>query len=83
MKYGRGKSSSVIVARKPVNKAEPKRLLWRSLKCGPEPTHALDSVPGILVLASIHRAAKLDCQYPRWEPRAGKPQVRVCAGGAR
>jgi hypothetical protein len=25
----------------------------------------------------------LDCQYPRWEPYAGKLQVRVCAGGAR
>ena len=25
----------------------------------------------------------LDCQYPRWEPYAGKLQVRNCAGGAR
>jgi hypothetical protein len=22
-------------------------------------------------------------RYPRWEPYAGKPQVRICAGGAR
>jgi hypothetical protein len=22
-------------------------------------------------------------QYPRWEPYAGKPHVRICAGGAR
>jgi hypothetical protein len=32
---------------------------------------------------SIRQAAMLDCQYPRWEPYAGKLHVRVCAGGAR
>ena len=36
-----------------------------------------------LALVSIRQAAMLDCQYPRWEPYAGKPHVRVCAGGAR
>ena len=30
MMYGRGKSSPVIVVRKPANNAEPTRLLWRS-----------------------------------------------------
>ena len=30
MMYGRGKSSPVIVVRKPQNNAEPTRLLWRS-----------------------------------------------------
>jgi hypothetical protein len=34
-------------------------------------------------LVSIPQAAMLDCQYPRWEPYAGKLQVRNCAGGAR
>ena len=37
----------------------------------------------VLALASIRQAAMLDCQYPRWEPYAGKLHVRVCAGGAR
>src|SRR6516162_7252635 len=37
----------------------------------------------VLALASIRQAARLDCQYPRWEPYAEKLHVRVCAGGAR
>jgi hypothetical protein len=35
-----------------------------------------------LALASIRQAALPDRLYPRWEPDAGKPHVRVCAGGA-
>jgi hypothetical protein len=48
--------------------------------------HVPDSEPGTRALgwlASIRQAAMLDCQNPRWEPYAGKLQVRVWAGGAR
>ena len=47
-------------------------------ECGPASTHRTQCrTRVVLVLASIHQAAKLDCQYPRWEPYAGKLQVRV------
>src|SRR5580704_6396671 len=36
-----------------------------------------------LALASIGQATLPDRHYPRWEPDAGKPHVRICAGGAR
>jgi hypothetical protein len=51
-------------------------------KCGPA-KHALDSAPDSRVTgAGTHTATacRLD---PRWEPYAGKPHVRFCAGGAR
>jgi hypothetical protein len=28
-------------------------------------------------------AIALAVTYPRWEPDAGKPHVRICAGGVR
>jgi hypothetical protein len=36
-------------------------------------------------LDRVRTAARspLVAQHPRWEPYAGKPQVRICAGGAR
>jgi hypothetical protein len=35
-------------------------------------------------VAAFQRALKLLCRsYPRWEPYAGKPHVRICAGGVR
>jgi hypothetical protein len=36
-----------------------------------------------LALARIRQAALPERLYPRWEPDAGKPHVRICAGGAR
>ena len=29
----------------------------------------------------VRTAARLCRHYPRWEPDAGKPHVRICAGG--
>jgi hypothetical protein len=36
-----------------------------------------------LALASIRQAGLPARLYPRWEPDAGKPHVRFCAGGVR
>ena len=98
MMHGRGKSSPVIVARKPANKADPETVSAaesverRTGAEGNADQPATNRTQGrarvaasglALALASIRQAAMLDCQYPRWEPYAGKLQVRVCAGGAR
>ena len=96
MMHGRGKSSPVIVARKPANKADPETVSAAELverRTGAEGNAdqpATNRTQGRarvaaseLALTSIRQAAMLDCQYPRWEPYAGKLHVRVCAGGAR
>src|SRR6516164_4754404 len=93
MMYGRGKSSPVIVAGKPANKAQPdlvtaaesveRRAGAKGTANQPARTGLSAGSRVVLALASIRRAARLDCQYPRWEPYAGKLHVRVCAGGAR
>src|SRR6516165_1852507 len=77
MMYGRGKSSPVIVAGKPANKAEPNTVAAAESverRAGAkgnanQPTRSGLSA-GLRVLsalASIRPAARLDCQYPRWE----------------
>ena len=93
MMYGRGKSSPVIVAGKPANKAQPdsvtaaesveRRAGAKGNANQPARTGLSAGSRVVLALASIRQAAMLDCQYPRWEPYAGKLHVRVCAGGAR
>src|SRR6516164_8688418 len=98
MMQERGKSSPVIVAGKPANKAQPETVTAaesverRAGAKGNADQPATNrtqgrervAAPGLaLALASIRQATMLDCQYPRWEPYAGKLQVRVCAGGAR
>src|SRR5438132_174017 len=93
MMHGRGKSNPVIVAGKPANKADPdsvsaaesvERRAGAKGNANQHATHRTQCwARAALVLASIRQAARLDCQYPRWEPYAGKPHVRVCAGGAR
>ena len=100
MMHGCGKSSPVIVAGKPANKAQPETVTAaesaerRTGAKGNADQPATNrtqcrarvAASGLglaLALASIRQAAMLDCQYPRWEPYAGKLQVRVCAGGAR
>jgi hypothetical protein len=98
MMHGCGKSSPVIVAGKPANKAQPETVTAaesverRTGAKGNADQPATNRTQGrahvaasglALALASIRQAAMLDCQYPRWEPYAGKLHVRVCAGGAR
>src|SRR6266704_1424818 len=45
--------------------------------------HAPGSVPGTRGTGAGSRTVRNRRGYPRWEPYAGKLQVRICAGGAR
>src|SRR3974390_2592603 len=92
MMHGRGKSSPVIVARKPANKADPETVSAAESmerRAGAEGSANQHARTGLRAgyawswWGSIRKAAMLDCQNPRREPYAGKLQVRVWAGGAR
>ena len=75
MMYGRGKSSPVIVAGKPANKAQPdsvtaaesveRRAGAKGNANQPARTGLSAGSRVVLALASIRQAARLDCQYPR------------------
>jgi hypothetical protein len=87
MMYGHEKSDPAIVAGKPANKAERSAAELVEPRAGTEGnasqqrtrrTQRRISVPS----AGAHTAS--NCRLdPRWEPYAGKPHVRICAGGAR
>ena len=86
MMHGRGKSSPVIVARKPANKADPETVSAAESverRAGAEGNASQHARTGLRAghawpwLASMRQAAMLDCQNPRREPYAGKLQVRV------
>jgi len=97
MMHGHEKSDLVIVAMKPANKAKEAHCggVCRGERsgaggakggdqgeCGPA-KHVPGAEPGKRVTgAGAHTATacRLD---PRWEPYAGKPHVRICAGGVR
>jgi hypothetical protein len=98
MMHGHEKSDSVIVVMKPANKAgqrvaEPSAAEPNAA----EPVERRAGTKGNVLQQSTHRtqrrvrvsqaldrirhyACRLD---PRWEPYAGKPHVRICAGGVR
>ena len=98
MMHGHEKSDSVIVAAKPANKAEqpaPERSAAKLTAA--EPVERRAGTEGNADQQSTHRtqsraSVSQDLErirqvfavtYPRWEPYAGKPHVRICAGGAR
>jgi hypothetical protein len=88
MMYGHEKSDPAIVAGKPTNKAERSAAELVEPRVGTKGnarqlgtcwTQSRLSVPhGV----GSHTATYCR-QHPRWEPYAGKPHVRICAGGAR
>src|SRR3974377_1430454 len=91
MRHGRGKSSPVIVARKPANKADPETVSAaesEERRAGAEGNARQHAPTGLRAghaspwVGSVRKAAMLDCQNPRREPYAGKLHVRVWAGGA-
>ncbi len=97
MMHGPEKSDLAIVAGKSANKVAPRCGAIRGGasrsgvdgakggdqgECGPA-KHALDSAPGSRVTGAGTHAATACRLDPRWEPYAGKPHVRFCAGGAR
>ena len=91
MMYGCGKSDEAIVAGKPTNRVERsttepvERRAEAKGKAHQQSTHRAQNRGRVSqALARIRRiAAAMRRPDPRWEPYAGKPHVRICAGGAR
>src|SRR5712675_1740468 len=98
MMNGPEKSDPAIVAMKPTNKAgqpaaersaaepnaaEPvERRAGTKGNAGQSSTRWTQSRISVTQGVSSHTATYCR-RYPRWEPYAGKPHVRICAGGAR
>ncbi len=87
MMHEREKSGLAVVAMKPTNKAERSaaelgepRAGGRG-ECGPA-QHGPGTEPGNRVTGVGTHTASFAAKHPRWEPYAGKPLVRFCAGGA-
>ena len=86
MMNGRGESDSAIVAGKPTNKAEQsaaepvERRAGAKGNAGQQSTRRAQS--RVSVSQALERIRQVRRQHPRWEPYAGKPHVRFCAGGA-
>src|SRR5579863_1977709 len=86
MMYGHEKSDSVIVALKLTNKTERSAAELVERRAGTEGNvgqmkHVLDSVPAKRVTGVGSHTATFRRRYPRWEPYAGKPHVRIWTGG--
>ena len=86
MMDGPEKSDSVGVAVKPMNKAERSvaELVEPRAKAkgntGQHGTYRAQNRARVShALVRVRRRSPFD---PRWEPYAGKPHVRICAGGA-
>ena len=85
MMHGYEKSDPVIVAVKPANKAganaaesvEPRT----GTKGNAGQQSTLRTQSRINVSQALERIRKVAVTHPRWEPYAGKPHVRICAGG--
>ena len=93
MMHGLEKSDPVIVAGKLTNKAERsaaelvERRAGTKGNAGQQSTRQTQSWARVSqALARIRQVEPSDrfaVTHPRWEPYAGKPHVRICAGGAR
>ena len=90
MMHEREKPDPAVVAVKPVNNAERSAAESVEPRAGAagnvsqQSTHrAQNRVCVSQALERIRQAANTLCRHhPRWEPYAGKPHVRFCAGGA-
>ncbi len=96
MMHGTEKSDPVIVARKPANKAQQSTVASIAVeRSAAEPVERRAGTKGNAGQQSMHwtlsqasvsqaleRIRKVAVTHPRWEPYAGKPHVRICAGGA-
>ena len=88
MMYGCEKSDHAIVAVKPANKAERSAAELVKRRAGTEGNADWQSTHWAQNQASVSQALGRIRQFagrlnPRWEPYAGKPHVRICAGSAR
>jgi putative tryptophan/tyrosine transport system substrate-binding protein len=88
MMHGPEKSDPVIVAGKPTNKAERSAAELVEPRAGTKGNADRQSTHWTQSQARVSHAFERIRQavavtHPRWEPHAGKPHVRICAGGAR
>ena len=88
MMHGYEKSDLAIVAVKPANKVERSAAELVERRAGTEGNAGQLSTrwaqSQISVTQDVGSSTASKCRrYPRWEPYAGKPPVRICAGGAR
>src|ERR1700730_5153032 len=86
MMYGHEKSDPAIVAVKPTNKAEASAAEWVEPRAGTEGNARQLSTrrtpSRVSVTQDVGSSTAANCRrYPRWEPYAGKPHVRIWAGG--
>jgi RNA-directed DNA polymerase len=88
MMHGHEKSDPAVVAMKPANKAERSAAELVERRAGTKGNADWQSTHWTQRQARVsqapERVRQLLCRSdPRWEPYAGKPHVRICAGGAR
>jgi hypothetical protein len=88
MMNGPEKSDPAIVAGKPTNKAERSATELVEPRAGTKGNASQPSTCRTQSRVSVTQGvgshpAAYRRHYPRWEPYAGKPHVRICAGGAR
>ena len=88
MTHEREKSDTAVVAVKPTNKAERSAAelveprLGTKGNAGQQSTRRAQNGGTCDTGVGSHTASH-SRYYPRWEPCAGKPHARICAGGAR
>ena len=87
MMHGAEKSDPGIVAMKPANKTEQSVAELVERRAGTKGNAYQQSMhwtqSQVRVSQALERSAKrFAVTHPRWEPYAGKPHVRICAGGA-
>ena len=88
MMHGPEKSDPAIVAGKPTNKAERSAAELVEPRAGTKGNAYQQSMHWTQSQVRVSQALERIRQafaviHPRWEPYAGKPHVRICAGGAR
>src|SRR5215467_5497067 len=87
MMHDHEKSDSAIVAEKPTNKAVPTAAEPVEPRAGAKGNAHQQSTHWTQSQARVSQALErirqaIAVTHPRWEPYAGKPLVRFCAGGA-
>ena len=87
MMHGHEKSDPAIVAVKPANKAERSAAELVEPRVGTKGNADQQSTHRTQSRANVSQELERIRQvfavtHPRWEPYAGKPHVRFCAGGA-
>src|SRR5437763_11526998 len=86
MMHGHEKSDLAIVALKPANKAEQSAAESVERRAGTKGNADRQSTHWTQSRASVSQELEgirqvFAVTHPRWEPYAGKPHVRICAGG--